>query len=188
MTLRVHADESWLSLSARPGFLRLKGREGLSSRFLQSLVARRLDALSGRAETCLEFEPGDFRHMAGLVLWYDTTNYYYLRVSRDEEKGTCIGIILADNGEIDQPVPDLPIPEGSPIYLRAELDAANLAFSWSPDGLSWTPVGPILDASTLSDEYPGEGRFTGAMIGLCCQDMAGTGRFADFDYFEWQVR
>ncbi|MFP4188954.1 MAG: hypothetical protein ACLFR5_06065 [Halobacteriales archaeon] len=29
------------------------------------------------------------------------------------------------------------------------------------------------------------GRFTGAFVGLCCQDLAGTRKAADFDYFEY---
>jgi|GEM_PF-2366599 Beta-xylosidase len=41
-TLRVQAEASWLSLTERPGYLRLRGRESLYSLFEQSMVARRL--------------------------------------------------------------------------------------------------------------------------------------------------
>jgi xylan 1,4-beta-xylosidase len=30
--------------------------------------------------------------------------------------------------------------------------------------------------------------FTGAFVGMCCQDTAGTRRPADFDYFEYRDR
>jgi xylan 1,4-beta-xylosidase len=184
LTLRTHADESWLSLKARDGYLRLIGREGLSSRFLQSLVARRIDAFVGTAETCLEFEPDDFRQMAGLILYYDITKYYYLRISRDETIGLCAGIIAADGISVCQIGAELPIASGR-CFLKAELEYERLRFSCSPDGKSWTRVGPELDASILSDEQPGEGRFTGAMLGLCCQDSGDGRRPADFDYLGW---
>ncbi|HEY8499970.1 MAG TPA: hypothetical protein VIL89_05070, partial [Clostridia bacterium] len=44
----------------------------------------------------------------------------------------------------------------------------------------------VYDCSNLSDEYYeliGDGRFTGALVGLCCQDTSGSGLHADFDYF-----
>ena len=44
-------------------------------------------------------------------------------------------------------------------------------------------MGAELDASFLSDEACMEGWFTGAMAGLCCQDLTGNHLAADFDYF-----
>ena len=38
--------------------------------------------------------------------------------------------------------------------------------------------------SFLSDEACAEGWFTGTMIGICCQDLTGFGKYADFDWFE----
>jgi xylan 1,4-beta-xylosidase len=43
----------------------------------------------------------------------------------------------------------------------------------------------VLDASKLSDDYGGALRFTGAMVGLCAQDVGGTRAVADFDYFDY---
>lgn len=48
-SLRIPMDQFFLSLSARPGYLRLYGREGLSSLFAQSLIARRWTAFHFRA-------------------------------------------------------------------------------------------------------------------------------------------
>jgi len=71
-TLRIPLGEDTMSLTERPGFLRLKGRESLSSRHHQSLVARRQQSFHYTAETCLEFEPENFKEMAGLICMYDT--------------------------------------------------------------------------------------------------------------------
>jgi xylan 1,4-beta-xylosidase len=35
---------------------------------------------------------------------------------------------------------------------------------------------------------PGTPNFTGAFVGVCCQDLAGTRRSADFDYFMYRER
>jgi xylan 1,4-beta-xylosidase len=45
-------------------------------------------------------------------------------------------------------------------------------------------------ASILSDEatMPGQANFTGAFVGVACQDMAGTALHADFDWFEYRER
>jgi xylan 1,4-beta-xylosidase len=42
----------------------------------------------------------------------------------------------------------------------------------------------------VSDEAtpPMAPNFTGAFLGVCCQDVAGTRRPADFDYFEYRER
>jgi xylan 1,4-beta-xylosidase len=90
--------KSRLSLKARPGYLRLKGRESLGSKHRQSLIARRQQAFRAEAETALEFEPETFQQMAGLVYYYNTNNFYYLHVSRDEEAGKSLRIMSRDRG------------------------------------------------------------------------------------------
>ena len=60
------------------------------------------------------------------------------------------------------------------------MNRARLQFSASPDGKSWRKIGPALDASKLSDDYGSTLRFTGAMVGLCAQDVGGTRAAADF--------
>ncbi len=183
-TLRVFADPSWVSLTERPGWLRLRGRECPSSLHEQSLVARRLQSFRTTAETRIDFSPARFSQMAGLVCWYDTRTFYYLRVSHDEQLGKVLGIILMDDGVYDE-LDDsrLAINHWPEVRLRAETDHAKLQFHASPDRTAWQPIGPALDASKLSDDYGGGLHFTGAFVGLSAHDVAGQGAFADFDYF-----
>lgn len=187
-TLRVPAEESWLSLTERPGYLRLRGRESLHSWHRQSLVARRLQAFHSTVETCVEFEPEHFQQMAGLICFYDTHNYVYLRISHDEELGKCLGILRCDRGEDDEPPgKDVPIPGRQPCYLRASIHEADLQFFYSSDGRDWSPIGPIFDASRLSDEYCRQTSwFTGTFVGMCVQDLSGARKHADFDYFVYR--
>jgi xylan 1,4-beta-xylosidase len=184
-TLRVPADPSWLSLTERPGWLRLRGRESPSSLHEQSLVAQRLQSFRVRVETRLDFTPTRFSQMAGLVCWYDTRMFYYLRVSHDEEEGRVLGIVLMDDGTYDElEESQIAIDDWSAVYLRAEIEYAKLQFFGSRDGDHWRAIGPVLDASKLSDDY-GQGlHFTGAMVGLAAHDVAGQRATADFDYFD----
>ena len=188
-TLRVPLGPDSLSLSERKGYLRLKGRESLGSKYIQSLVARRQQAFSYTASTCVEFEPETFQQMAGLVCLYDTQNFYYLYISRDESLGKCLGIFTCQNNSFDQPLKSEVSIEGwERCYLRVNVDYERLQFAYSSDGHHWTDLGPVLDASTLSDEFCQEGQYTGAFVGLCCQDLSGRRKPADFDFFEYRER
>jgi xylan 1,4-beta-xylosidase len=184
-TLRIPAEESWLSLSQRPGWLRLRGRESVHSIWQQSLLAKRLKTHRARAETKLEFSPTRFTQLAGLVCWYDTRMHYYLRVTCDDTGRKILGVVLTDDGVYDELTEsEISIETWMVIYLRADIDHARLQFSASPDGQVWRLVGPVLDASKLSDDY-GQGlHFTGAMVGLAAHDLNGTRAVADFDYFD----
>jgi xylan 1,4-beta-xylosidase len=189
-TLRIPLKEDMMSLTERPGFLRLKGRESLNSWFHQSLVARRQQAFCYTATTCIEFEPESFKQMAGLVCYYNTENYHYLRISHDEELGKCLGIITCENYKVSFPLEkDICIEGWNRCFLQARVDLDRLQFYYSKDNEKWQTVGSILDASTLSDEHCKQWwGFTGAFVGICCQDLSGQRLHADFDFFEYIER
>ncbi|AIQ70317.1 glycoside hydrolase family 43 protein [Paenibacillus graminis] len=184
-TLRIPLGEDMMSLKERPGYLRLKGKESLISTHRQSLVARRQQAFRYTASTFMEFEPDNFQQMAGLVCYYNRQNFYYLRVSHDEHLGKCLGIISAQNMAFNLPIPDIGIDGWKHIFLRAAIDYDQLQFYYAKNEEDWIPIGPVMDASTLSDEFCDGMTFTGAFVGLCCQDMSGGGKHADFDWFEY---
>jgi xylan 1,4-beta-xylosidase len=187
-SLRVAADESWLTLKERPGWLRLRGRDSQHSLFEQSLIARRLQSFNSTAETCLEFAPTHFTQMAGLICYYDTRTHYYLRVTHEETRGKVLGIVLTDDGAYDELTDSqIAIGDWKQGYLRADIDHERLQFSASPDGRKWQRIGPVLDASRLSDDYGHGLHFTGAFLGLCAQDVGGTRAIADFDYFDYRT-
>ncbi|QSF47455.1 glycoside hydrolase family 43 protein [Paenibacillus tianjinensis] len=188
-TLRVPADESWLSLKARPSYLRLHGRESMSSMHRQSLVALRQQAFDCSAETEVEFEPEHFQQMAGLIVYYDTKDYIYLAVTHDEELGKCLGIIRSVDGVYEDSLCDwIPLPSGASCRLKVVIEQENAQFYYSSadSGASWEKIGPLLDICHLSDDFPAYIRFTGTFIGMCVQDLAGTFRPADFNYFEYK--
>ena len=184
-TLRTPPDESWLSLTARPGHLRLVGRETLFSRHHTSLVGRRVQHLKATATTCVEFHPERFTQMAGLIAYYDENDFCFLYLYHDEKVGPALGIFKVINRNRMQP-PNVPIDIGGAtrVHLRATLDHQVLRLSYSLDGTTFTDATGDLDATRLSDEtgYP---RFTGSFFGLTAWDLTGQHLRADFDYFEY---
>lgn len=183
-SLRIPMDEHYLSLRERPGWLRMYGRSGLSSRFSQTLIARRMTQYHMTASACMEFEPDVFKQMAGLIFLYDTDNYLYLHVSRDEEIGKCITLLRAENKKYEYLTDYLPIGENQAVYLSLEISGNYAQFYYGYSEQRMERIGPSVNAGFLSDEACDEGWFTGAMIGICCQDLTGFGKYADFDYFE----
>jgi xylan 1,4-beta-xylosidase len=185
---RQPADASWCSLTARSGWLRLVGRESPHSKHRQSLLARRVQHFTLRAQTCVDSMPDDFQHLAGLMALYDSGTWYYLRLSYDEARqGRVLGIMSSNEYAIELP-PDseIVLDRPDPVHLRCEIHHASLTFSWSWDAASWQRLGPVLDASRLSDEGGSDWRrFTGAFVGLACHDLSGRQRYADFDYFDY---
>ncbi|MBN9393529.1 MAG: glycoside hydrolase family 43 protein [Chloroflexi bacterium] len=185
-TLRVPPGDDWLTLTARPGFLRLYGRESLSSKHRQSLVARRLQHFEAEITTCLEFAPDNFQQMAGLICIYDIENYFYLRVGYHEEKGRILGILESDNGRYDEPLAEeVALGDAPKVFLRVTFEGPVLQFSYSRDGQDWQEIGGKFDATKLSDEYCRDSSFTGTFVGMCAQDLRGTRCAADFDFFEY---
>lgn len=189
-SLRIPVTEDWCSLKARPGYLRLFGRESLTSRHKQSVLLRRQQSFVYRAETALEFYPSDFQQMAGMVCYYNTSLYHYFYLSRDEKAGFCLNIMSCDNGKYVFPWTAQSVPEGK-IHLRVQVDHTKLQFSYSSDGHEWRNAGEMMDAGILSDEnathYPEPGwGFTGAFVGICCQDLSGARHYSDFIYFDYE--
>lgn len=188
-SLRVPMDGHYLSLEARPGWLRMYGRSGLSSKFSQTLIARRMTEYHMEAETCVDFEPEVFKQMAGLILLYDTDNYLYLHISHDEDEGKCITLLKAENKKYEYLTEYLPLESGRDVILHVSVNGTKAQFSYGyrekGEGIctELKNIGPCINISFLSDEACREGWFTGTMAGICCQDLTGFGKHADFDWF-----
>lgn len=91
--LRTPDWQRLFSLSDRPGFLRLFGRESIGSWYEQALVARRQDVFSFRAETRLDYEPKTFQQAAGLVHYYNRHKFHFLAVTHDARHGRVLTVM-----------------------------------------------------------------------------------------------
>ncbi|MFF0383680.1 glycoside hydrolase family 43 protein [Streptomyces sp. NPDC004286] len=190
-TLRRPATPDWADLAARPSHLRLHGGQSPRGLRTPSLVARRATAPHCSLETSVEFAPATTRQLAGVTAYYDSRDWHYAYLTRDDQGRRVLALLTCDDGERVEGS-TLELPDSGPVELRVTLDLPRVRFEYRlPDG-SWTTLGTPLDATILSDEYAGEkqapdGRaaspaFTGAFLGLWVQDIGADGAYADFDH------
>ena len=190
--LRSPYPHELFSLSERPGHLRLYGRESIGSMFHQSLVARRQQAFCYTAVASTDFNPEDFQQMAGLVCYYNGSKFHYFYLSYDEEVGRHLRVMSSnpDQAQSDSFTWPILLSNSARVELRVDVDFERLRFAFRQNNEEWRWLPEIFDASILSDEAsaPGLPNFTGAFVGMCCQDASGQRRPADFDYFEYVER
>ena len=192
-TLREPARADWASLDARPGWLRLRGRHSTDSLQEQSLVACRLTSPSLTAGVTLEATPKNFTQSAGLIFYYNTSSYFYLRTTVREVGGQLVPGDAPTEQILEvfekDPVTGLKthgaavVDKDIPIRLEAVLTGGRLQFHWSQSGDVLEPIGPELNALHLSDDHGGALRFTGAFVGVAAQDLRDRSFTADFTDF-----
>lgn len=184
-SLRYPLPDSILNYAARPGYMRLTGQESLGSWFEQSLVARRQQAFCYQYQAEFEFAPRHFQQMAGLVCYYNSQKYIYLHVTHDEALGKVLDLSLCSASWHSQyPMKQaIAIKPDEPIALRVTVNYDLATFEFKIGASEWCALPFELDYSELSDEFGDGGadaNFTGAFVGICCQDLSGQGGYADF--------
>ena len=171
----------------------LHGRESIGSWFEQALVARRQEHLAFRSETLVEFDPQTIQQAAGLAHYYNRTKFHFLAVTHHETLGRVLSLMSCPgnwpDGQLEFPLCELiALPGDQPVGLAMQADGADLQFFYRIDSAgAWIPVGPVLDASVISDEG-GRGEhasFTGAFIAMVAFDISGGGRKATYKTFDY---
>lgn len=182
MTLRRSAASCGVRIEG--GVLRIRGGNSLASKYGQGLLARRHQHHSYNFTAKMCFTPRDYCHMAGLVCYYNYDNYYYLHLSRGDD-GACYAMVISSvNKEIRESARLVLSQEGE-AYLRAEVREKEVRFLYSLDGETFIPVGEVMDMRNLSDERVDGNGFSGAMVGVSCQDLHGDGVEADFAWLDY---
>ena len=193
-TLRIPFDNKIGSLTERKGYLRLYGRDSITSWNTQALVARRLQHHHAEAITKLQFKPDNFQQMAGLTVIYDTYNFFYLYMSKGDDGDNVLRVFVRDNLRFYNPLMrGISIGNADTVYVKVNIDELTLKYSYSLDGVNYTDIGGELDCSDLSDEAYGEighEGHTGTFIGMCCHDLSGgeidPACHADFEFFTYK--
>ncbi len=113
-------------------------------------------------------------------------NYAYLELYREEEdRPAMLRVRRLENGVRTESA-GVEVPEQW-LYLRLTVSGRKSRFSWSADGQEYRPAGPVLDTSEFSDEYCRYGEFTGAFVGLACEDSLLHRACAVFDFFRYEA-
>ncbi|QUC63785.1 hypothetical protein IOD14_11800 [Streptomyces sp. A2-16] len=194
-TLRAAPDPSWTDTTARPGWIRLRGRHGPESRWAHSLLARRITEHRAGAEVTVEARPDSFTRAAGLVLWYDTQSYLALDVTWAEPEGegqrgqqwrgggrTVLSLVERDEGSTRQ-VAMVDVGTESAFMLGVTVEDGVARFWHLGSDGARRSVGPGLDFTQLSDDHGSRLRFTGAMAGIHAVDLVDASFTADFTGF-----
>ncbi|MFA9397958.1 MAG: glycoside hydrolase family 43 protein [Clostridiaceae bacterium] len=185
MSLRVPAKYDILE----NGNLRLYGKESIVSCHNQNILVRRQTDFSFEAETCVNFEFNHFQEMAGLIYRYDEKNQFYLRIAYDEKiNKKTLGILCFDNGKFFMPLgKNEIILEDGEVYLKIRVNGRYGEFSYAQRDEKYKTIPYKIDSSVLSDEYASPMGFTGAFVGIACQDIRTSKCYADFEYFNYKV-
>jgi len=188
--LRTPEPERLFALTGK--VLRLFGRESIGSWFEQALVARRQEHLSYDAETVVECAPKTYQQAAGLTTYYNRFKFHSAMISHEAGMGRVLTILSCPGNwpgaGLVYPIAPQPIAAG-PVMLKVEVRGAAQQFYWKQAG-DWAALGPILDASVISDEG-GVGEhasFTGAFVGMVAFDVTGQAMPADFASFRYTAR
>ena len=184
MTLRKSAKTC--RIQVKDGKLRICGGNSLSSKYGQGFLARRQQAFCYDFIAEMEFVPTSYGHMAGVVCYYNYDNYFYLCKTCDDKGMPCLEVITMENRSLYESERVL-LPAHKSLFLKAGVRDRELQFYYSVDGQDYLPVGTVLDMRMLSDERVDGNGFTGAMVGVACQDLIGDGtaaEFAELNYME----
>ena len=191
-SLRVPMTDDWVTQNERTGYLRIYGRESLSSQFTQSMIARRVQAHHVIAETAVEFTPKNFQQMAGLVCYYNTYHYHYIHLyGSDCGQKKFLNVMSCDKLQSGMQCEPIEVTGSDKIFLKADFNGEKLDFYYALTKGEWSKITTV-DGSTLSDDYVRDSdtfyrpAFTGAFVGMCCQDLSGIGVHADFEYFTYR--
>lgn len=181
-TLRILADESWCSLTDRPGWLRIKSGESVQSLFHHHILAIRQTDMSFRAETALEAEPSSYLQMAGLLLYLNEDSYLYAYLSHEEGTGKVLRLMSCKADEFTAEPVIIGLNTNEPVRIAVDVQEVTAQFSYQAGNeTEWKPVGEPHNISFLS------GGFTGNFVGIAAHDMNQFGgSYADFAYFRYE--
>lgn len=182
MTLRRSFETN--GIEVQDGALQIRGGASVMSKYFQGLVARRQQCLDCDFETAMIFRPRHLNHIAGMLVYYNYDNNYYLKMTRSTE-GKFIAVSASVNKELTDSEP-IYVPEDVEIiYMRAQIRKEELQYYYSFDGTDYLPIGDVLDMKNISDEHIMGNGFTGSMLGVNCCDVQGDEVYSKFLYFNY---
>ncbi|ERJ12238.1 glycoside hydrolase family 43 protein [Haloplasma contractile] len=187
-TLRVPYCDELFSIDRRPGFLRIFGKESLLSKHEQAIICRRQQHFCFEAETTLEFKPETFQQMAGLIYRYNEDNQFYLMMTYNEEHNQNeLMVMKFDDKQFSFITGNqVLIIKTNEVSLKIVVNYDQGQFYYKSNG-QFVKIGDSFDTSILSDEYASPMGFTGAFVGMACQDLNQQKNYADFKSFTYRV-
>lgn len=179
MTLRKSFESNGIRI--RDKKLVIQGGCSPMSKYEQGFLARRQQCLKCDFETEMVFEPRHLNHIAGMLVYYNCDNHYYLKMTRDEI-GKFLAISSVVNKELKDSSPVYIREDIKKVYLKAQIRDQDLQYYYSLDEKNYYKIGDVLDMRNISDERIEGNGFTGSMLGVNCCDCQGDGIEAVFEH------
>ncbi len=179
-SLRTPPDE-FISLSERPGYLRLRLRpQRLSEETNPSFVGRRQQHISFRAQTAMAFVPQNENECAGLALVQNPDFHYLFVVTKHDQP--VLRLIRRAEGK-EEVLAERSISAGRiDLKVEAQGQAYHFYYAEAPD--EWSAIAENIDGRILST--PVAGGFLGVYIAMYASSNGTPGaNQADFDWFEY---
>jgi alpha-N-arabinofuranosidase len=179
-SLRTPPDE-FMSLSERPGYLRLRLRpQKMSEQTNPSFVGRRQQHIHFRAQTKLDFMPQNESECAGLALVQNNDFHFLLVVTKESE--TIVRLIKRVHG-VEEVLAEQPIRPGE-MHLKVESHEQDYHFYFANQPGEWQALAENVDGRILST--PVAGGFVGAYIAMYASSNGQPStNHTDFDWFEY---
>jgi xylan 1,4-beta-xylosidase len=168
--LRCKLDERFCNLTEREGYLRLRGKETVTSWFEQTLVVRRQTSF--------------YNQMEGLIAFYDHRQFFYIAVTYQD--GPVIKLYCCKQSVWIESIKAVPLGNSERVYIRMNTHYDHLQCSYSMYETVWNTLGPWFDSSILSDEYLQPMHIFRSVCGSVCSALDGSDFVADFDYFTYE--
>jgi beta-xylosidase len=177
----ANSQDAWMSLTARPGWMRLFAvpapADSKNLWLVPNLILQKFPAPEFTVTTKLDFSRLGTGDKTGLVIMGQ--DYSYLAVEKTLSgyrliKGLCKNAMGAAE-EIEESTLDC---SAGPLLLRVKVDdGAVCHFSYSNEGKDFIDIGQLFTAQP--------GRWIGAKVGLFClaQEVKNNKDYSDFDWF-----
>ncbi len=175
--------ENFYSLTDRPGFLRLRLRKEMITKWENpSFVGRRQQHINFSTSTAMEFVPKNANESAGLVLVQNPEFQFRMECLRSG-KETVIRLTKRHGGK-EETLAEIP-GASKRVYLKVEAIGQDYSFYVASLSGEWKVLREHVDGRTLS--RTNAGGFVGTYIGLyASSNGAASKNVADFDWFEYK--
>ena len=172
-----------ISLTERPGWLRLHGNGSNLSDFASPAFAgRRQQHFTMQSTVHLAFNPINDGEEAGLAVRQNEGAHYEIALTRAHGKNSIIVRLQTGNKSSIIQGPDCTAPD---FFLRITSSGQSYGFFFATDTASWLQIATAA-ARPLSPEYCGTVCYTGAVIGAYATgNGASCVTPADFDWFDY---
>jgi len=171
-----------MSLTERPGFLRLHGQAAISFQETTAFVGRRQTEFDTVSTVRMEFRPLANGESAGLTVFMAPKYHYDVcKVRRD---GKTYVELVKQVSDMHEVTAEKEVGDG-PLLLRIESTAESYKFSYAQEDGVWVQLGSG-DERQIASEIANV--WSGMYVGMFAVSAAGEAAPADFDWFEYKVK